>query len=195
MARKIVLAAPKSGAAIEFLAFQQVRRYQPEALTAPQAFDVERFFENELERLTGVKPDYQDLPYPVHGYTDSDQMICVVASSLADDPSKYNFFRATVAHEIGHALQHVPEFRRLKQELKCEDTGLRMFRADQVPAYRNPEWQAWRFAKALLMPEKTLRMALKEGLNRYQIAQAFSVSEPFVRSRLKDLRLGNEPPQ
>src|ERR1043165_8373942 len=104
--RRVVLANAKSGAAIEALAFRHVKSYQPDALNKPQPFEVERFFENELERLTGVRFDYQDLRYPVHGYTDSDQMISVVASSLADDPSKYFFFRATIAHEIGHAVQH-----------------------------------------------------------------------------------------
>src|SRR5882762_10119244 len=110
MPRKVVMAAPKSGAAIDAHAFRLIQKYQPEALLKPQPFDVERFFENELEALTGVRADYQELRFPVHGYTDSDQMISVIATSLAEDPSKYTFFRATIAHEIGHAIQHVPEF-------------------------------------------------------------------------------------
>ncbi len=193
MARKVVMAAPKSGADIELLVVNIIQRYQPEALIRPQEFDVERFFENELEALTGVKADYQHLSLPVHGYTDSDQMVSVVSTDLAENPSQRNRFRATVAHEIGHAIQHVPEFRRRKQVLRfthdCEDVSLRMFREDEVPAYRNPEWQAWRFAGALLMPEKTFRMSLASGVSLYQVARTFGVSVDFVRSRMKQLRL------
>ena len=136
---------------------------------------------------------YQELYPPVHGYTDSDQMVSVVSSVLADDPKKLNFFRATVAHEIGHAVQHVSEFRRRKEMLKLihdsDDVTLRMFRKDQIRAYEDPEWQAWRFAKALLMPAVTVRMALDAGMSHSQMSLAFQVSVPFVVSRLKELKL------
>jgi hypothetical protein len=193
MARKVVKAAAKSSADIDHVALRLIERYQPEALNKPQEFDIERFFENALEPMTGVRADYQDLGLPVHGYTDSDQKISVVDTSLAENPSQRNRFRATVAHEVGHAILHVGQFRRRKEVLRfthdCEDVSLRMYREDEIPAYMNPEWQAWRFAKALLMPEKMFRMAHATGINLHQLAVTFGVSVDFARQRLKDLRL------
>jgi hypothetical protein len=193
MSRKVVRASSRSGAQIESAALNIVRRFQPEALSRPQPFDVERFFENHLEALTGVRGEYQELLAPIHGYTDSDQSVSAVSSFLADDPRKLHFFRATVAHEIGHAVQHVDEFRRRKELLRLthdtEDVSLKMWRKDEIPAYQDPEWQAWRFAKALLMPAATVQMALEADMSHYQMSLTFQVSVPFVRSRLKDLKL------
>ena len=193
MARKVVKAAPYRSAEIDFLALRLIRKYQPEAENHPQEFDIERFFENALEATTGVRSDYQNLGLPVHGYTDSDQKISVVDTGLAENSSQRNRFRATVAHEVGHAILHVGQFRRRKDLLRfthdCEDVTLRMYREDEIPAYVNPEWQAWRFAKALLMPEKAFRMAHATGKNLHQLAVTFGVSVDFARQRIRDLRL------
>ena len=193
MARKVVKASPMKSAEIDNIAFGIITNYQPEALERPQQFDIERFYENALENVAGVRPDYQNLGLPVHGYTDSDHKISVVDSALADDPAQLNRFRATVAHEVGHAILHVDQFRKRKEMLKfvhdCEDVSLRMYREDEIPPYMNPEWQAWRFAKALLMPEKTFRMAHASGMNIHQLAATFGVSADFARQRLRDLRL------
>ena len=193
MPRKVVKAEPRSGADIDRIALRIIQTYQPKALEQPQEFDIERFYENALEALTSVRGDYQDLGLPVHGYTDSDQQISVVDTALAENRSKRNRFRATVAHEVGHAVLHVKQFRRRKEILRfthdCEDVSLRMYREDEIPAYANPEWQAWRFAKALLMPEKTFRMAHASGMNISQLGATFGVSVDFARLRLRDLRL------
>lgn len=193
MARKVVKAAARSGADIDQIARRLIQRYQPDALLEPQEFDIERFYENVLESITGVRADYQNLGLPVHGYTDSDQLISVVDTALAENPSQRNRFRATVAHEVGHAILHVKQFRRRKEILRfthdCEDVSLRMYREDEIPAYVNPEWQAWRFAKALLMPEQPFRRAHATGISIRELADTFGVSVDFARLRLRDLRL------
>jgi hypothetical protein len=193
MARKVVMATATSGVKIDLQALNLIRRYQPLVLKEPSAFDVERFFENDLYPLTGVNFDYRTMSFDVLGYTDSDEMVSAVSSSLADDPSCLNPFRATVAHEIGHAFLHVPQFRRRKQLLTfvndATEPRLRMFREDEIPLYQNPEWQAWRFAKALLMPAPTVFMAVNAGFSLIDICTAFSVSRSFALSRLKELRL------
>src|SRR5437588_420498 len=90
-----------------------------------------------------------------------------------------------------HACRHVNQFRKRKEVLRfthdCQDVSLRMYREDEIPAYMNPEWQAWRFAKALLMPEKTFRMAHATGMNIQKLAATFGVSVDFARQRLRDL--------
>ena len=193
MARSVVRANPTSGNQLDNHALAVVRKHQPWVLDKPSRFDVERFFENDLVSITGVEFDYRPLRYDVLGYTDSDEMVSVVSASLAEDES--NFFRATVAHEIGHAILHVPQFRRRKQLLKFVDNddldvvGLRMYRDDEIPLYENPEWQAWRFAKGLLMPVSMVVQACQMNYSFEEMSSDFGVSVAFVRSRLKDLKL------
>ncbi|HKU75688.1 MAG TPA: ImmA/IrrE family metallo-endopeptidase [Pyrinomonadaceae bacterium] len=192
MARSVVRASPTSGNQLDHQALAIVRNYQPWVLENPSRFDVERFFENDLVSITGVNFDYRPLRYDVLGYTDSDEMVSVVSASLAEEES--NLFRATVAHEIGHAILHVPQFRRKKQLLRFVDNddmdvGLRMYREDEIPLYENPEWQAWRFAKALLMPVPAVVKACQLNYSIEEMSIDFGVSVKFTRSRLKELKL------
>lgn len=194
MARSVVRANPTSGNKLDVQALNIVRRYQPSVLDDPSPFDIERFFENELESIAGVHFDYLPLRYDILGYTDSDAMVSVVSSSLAEDGSNMNLFRATVAHEVGHAILHVSQFRQRKQRQRFVDNdegdvGLRLYREDDIPLYENPEWQAWRFAKALLMPVPMVYRAYQLAYSLEDIGAAFGVSAKFARSRLKELKL------
>lgn len=195
MARRVVRAKPTSGKQLDGHALFLVRKYQPSVLSVPSPFDIERFFENDLEPLTGVQFDYRELRYNVMGYTDSDEMVSVVSTRLADDPSTIKLFRATVAHETAHAILHALQFRTRREFLKFvnseDDAGLRMYREDQIPLYENPEWQAWRFAKGLLMPASTVTMAIEQAYTLEDMSAAFGVSTKFVRSRLKELGYQN----
>jgi Zn-dependent peptidase ImmA (M78 family) len=192
MARSVVRASPTSGNKLDAQALALVRKYQPSVLSSPSPFDVEGFFENDLESLTGVQFDYRELRYDIMGYTDSDERVSVVSASLAEDRSSINLFRATVAHEAAHAILHVSQFRKRKEYLRFidsdQDGGLRMYREDQIPLYENPEWQAWRFAKGLLMPVPTVTRAFQLGFTLEDMSRAFGVSLKFARSRLKDLK-------
>ncbi len=193
MSRTVVRADPTSGAALDARAMNLVRRCQPWILQKPSPFDIERFFENDLEFLSGVGFDYQELRFDILGYTDSDQKISVVSATLADDPSSRNLFRATTAHEAAHAILHVAQFRRRKEMMRFTDSdmepSLRMYRESQIPLYENPEWQAWRLAKGLLMQASTVIADHNIGYTIEEMSDAFSVSCKFARSRMKDLKL------
>jgi hypothetical protein len=70
---------------------------------------------------------------------------------------------------------HVSEIRKRKELIRFihdKDHEVRLFRETEIPVYRNPEWQAWRFSGALFMPEETIRMAIEEGYNVMDISQA-----------------------
>ena len=82
--------------------------------------------------------------------------------------------RFTVAHEAGHALMHVGTLNRMPPS-----TG-------KVPAFRDPEWQANRFAAALLMPRHLVSKCASVG----EIMQRFGVSRECAERRIKTLRLG-----
>ena len=197
MSRKVIPAKPRSNADIEAFALSILRRYQPEALAKPTPFDIERFFECELERLTGVLPDYRPLPIGIFGYTDSDEMESVISSELMDDAYQLKFTRSTMAHETGHALLHVEEFRLKKAILRSihnkQHVSLRMYRESAIRLYKNPEWQAWRFAGCLLMPASMVKTVLGDGCSVRAIAEIFEVNPAFVRTRLRGLKILNVP--
>jgi len=193
LARRIIVATPRRGLDIDVSANMINQQFQPETLTHPTPFNVEDFFEFDLERLSGVKPDYRELPYGIHGITDSDKMICVISSELMEDRSQIKFARSTIAHEIGHVLTHVPEFRKKKAILRSihdnDHMSLRLHREEDVPIYKNPEWQAWRYAGALLMPEPVFRAAVSNGADEWELAELFQVNRPFVKARARALKI------
>jgi Zn-dependent peptidase ImmA (M78 family) len=191
--RKIAAAEPRSGNEIDRIAFQIVKKFQPEVLEKLQNFRMEEFFDLDLESLVGVKTDYTKLPIGVHGYIDSDFPIAVIAVDLMEDACSEYYRNSTIAHETGHAILHVPEFRRKKAVIKSitneENVNLRLYRETDIPVYMNPEWQAWRFAGALLMPESAIRWAIEKGYGLQKMSDVFRVNTAFVKSRMRALKL------
>jgi Zn-dependent peptidase ImmA (M78 family) len=183
-----------SGAEIETIATNILRRFQPDVLQGTAAFDIERFVDLHLEDLTQVQPDYQDLPPGIHGMTDQNRMR--IQLSLAESSRSKRFFRSTMAHETGHAILHVPVLRRYKKEQVFEqkstkNSTIELYRRKDLKPYEDPEWQAWRFARALMMPELVIRSLVQNGRNVRWIAEHFDVNIPFVESRLRDLKIAH----
>ncbi len=58
-----------------------------------------------------------------------------------------------------------------------------------MKAYVNPEWQAWRFAGALLMPACCVRAAVDAGWTKKMMSRAFDVNPAFIDVRLHDLKV------
>lgn len=195
MSRKIVIASPRSGVEIDEIALRIIREFQPEVLNEPAPFDIERFFECELEELSGVKPDYREMQNGIYGYTDSDALETVISSDLIDDPFQLMFCRSTMAHEIGHVIIHVPEFRFKKALLRSihdkKHVSLQLYRETDIPVYKNPEWQAWRFAGAILMPTPVIKAAANKGLGVREMSRLFQINPAFVKTRLRALKILN----
>ena len=192
---KLVPARPRSGPEIDRKAQSVLGHSQPEAITKPQIVNVEDIFEFLLP-ARGIESDYQPLEKRgIQGYTDSENMVCVVSSELADDPNATAYFRSTMAHEIGHAILHIPEFRWRRQKIISEqaknDGILHRLPDDEIPIYMNPEWQAHRFAGGLLMPEAAVRKALSIYRSQEALSTIFGVTSAFVRARLKGLKMLN----
>jgi len=191
--RKIVAAAPRSGKEIDRIAYQVIKKFQPEVLHNLRSFKVEEFFDLDLESFVGVKVDYAKLPAGIHGYIDSDAQIAVIALDLMEDPESEYYRNSTIAHETGHAILHVPEFRQKKAVIKSitnqENVNLRLYRETEIPIYMNPEWQAWRFAGALLMPEISIKKAMERGYCVNEMSRLFEVNEVFVEARMRALKL------
>jgi len=191
--RRFVPAKPRSNKDLESLSLNLVKHYQPGVINQKQRFDTEEFFDVDLEKLTGVATDYQHLESGIYGYTDTDEMVCAISKELADDPSSEYFFRSTTAHEIAHAVLHVSDYRLRRAILRSVNKkghdSLRLFHESEIPLYRNPEWQAWRFAGALLMPAQAFLSAVKSGESLRDLSQHFGVNASFVMTRARSLKI------
>ena len=192
MTARIVPAAPRSNKNIEDLALGIIMKCQPGVFTAGEAFDIERFFECHLEDMAGVETDYIQLDEGVYGYTDSETRECVISLDLVETPHQRRFYRSTTAHESGHGIMHVDDYRRKQARLRSlhgKNHQLRMYRADDVVLYRNPEWQAYRFAGALMMPARLVEEAVNRGFSVEDLSNRFDMHPAFVHYRLKSLGL------
>ena len=197
MAHRVPLAEARSGEQIEAIASEIVQSFQPQAAVMVSAFDVERFFDCELKERTQVEPDYLYLGEGLYGYTDIEKMKCYISRELADSANEVvhqkRFLRSTQAHEIGHCVLHVQEFRQTKAILKFmhddKHANLTLHDQDEIKVYRNPEWQAWRFAGALLMPAQCVMAAVRAGWTKKKMSNAFEVNPAFIDVRLRTLKV------
>jgi hypothetical protein len=192
----ILKARPRSGQEIEKIAHKVIESFQPDAVKFTISFDVEGFFEFELEDQTGIEAIYKWLPQGIDGYTDSQNKQCYVATQLyeyGECQVTKRRLRATLAHEIGHCFLHVEEARQnLEFQQKFTNdkkSSLRTYRPQDVKVYRNPEWQAWRFASAMLMPENCFRTAVERNFTKKMLKRAFDVNPAFIEVRLKELKI------
>lgn len=93
--------------------------------------------------------------------------------------------RFSVSHEIGHALHH--------QDYLLESSMIppALFRRGDLKPYEDPEWQAERYASALLMPADMV-CAVLDGQDMAYAAESlmetFIVSRPAAKKRLENLQ-------
>ncbi|MBI5491564.1 MAG: ImmA/IrrE family metallo-endopeptidase [Deltaproteobacteria bacterium] len=183
---------------IEFKAQQLIQEFQPDVLAGRTAFDIEEFCELDLKNKTGLSLHYSmQLPSGIHGLTSAADSVVMIDAELAENPLNRKFLRSTMSHEVGHALLHVPTLKLarkmdivFKQE-KSHSEKINLYRKSDIPVYRNPEWQAWQFAGALLMPKQVLENLLKQGAPIWVISEHFQINIPFLRSRMRALGFKN----
>jgi len=113
-----------------------------------------------------------------------------VYDSLWDRGRRGNQGRATIAHELGHALLHVP-FMRQMAKFGCESLLLNRVVRGPIKAYESSEWQAWTLARFLLMPRAAL-VATLEHHSLLETADAFGASVAMLKVHMH--RLGMEVP-
>ena len=200
MAQRVPVARPLSGADIDRQTTEIVQAFQPDAILTPQAFRIDEFFECKLEESFGVSYDYRELTPGIHGLTDIEKRECVVSLDLLNSTShgQRRYYRSTTAHETGHGVLHVEQFRRHKRLLRFihddDHMNLRLHRQEHIRVFENPEWQAWRFAKGLLMPKSAVITGIEAGLSVRDLAETFDVNPKFVESRLRELKLESRIP-
>ncbi len=194
----VVKVRKRSGKEIEALSNKITQSSQPDALLNIISFDVEAFFEFELEEKTGIKAVYDsNLPIGFDGYTDFENMSCVISTKLADydkfDNVAKRRLRSTLAHEIGHCFLHFDDVKNnitsQSKFLHNSQSSLARYNPELLETCENPEWQAWRFASSLLMPELCFRTAVERNYTKTRLKRVFAVNPSFIDVRLKELKI------
>lgn len=112
--------------------------------------------------------------------------IVLTASSYRELERNDGRARFSVAHEIGHAVMHADKL----VQLNRIDHGRRtMMRSDSeaTPPYMDSEWQANRFAAALLMPAPGLEFLFIRGkLNVSELQNMYGVSRTCAERRIAE---------
>jgi len=180
---------------IESKAVLLLQEIQPEALYGQCPTKVEEIFEFYIPDRYNMETGYEDLSIlgdNILGYTDAKKKVSVVDKTLSDstEQSMLRRFRATVAHEIFHCMYHVPILNSFRSSSLFEN-GETLHRADRskIKPFLDPEWQAWEFARACLMPRRLVIQYYEEGYSRYEMAAEFDVNPAFVDVRLSTLKL------
>lgn len=183
-----------SMAALEQRGETLLRQYAPSHLLSPGSLDV-LFLVEKLFPQYGIHvyPASQKELGPREGATDpegDEDIDILIAESLWEDflsgGTLAHRSRATVIHEFSHADQHVPVVReRLRSPFR--DFLLARVQRRAIPAYRDPEWQAWALAGCILIPRATINMLRDQSVQN--LSRIYQVSETFVSSHLRRLKL------
>ncbi len=181
---RLLGASPRSWQEIEGIATQILRECCPERLVVPGRVNVLKIAQEYLPRAHGVLFAVGDTPPGIEAYVLFDTPLApprLVLSpktytSLLEEGSRARF---TTAHEIGHAVMHLADYRRL---------GNVLTRRMRLEPYRSAERQADVFASRLLMPTQAFLLALQaHGPDPKRLALVFGTSLSATRIRLREL--------
>ena len=181
---------------LERIGIEVLKLISPEALTKPTRVDLAAVVDGALERF-GVffAPAFSDRLEDraaitiADGDEKSDIDILIsheLWSAIRAAGREANMARATVAHELAHAILHVPSLRKSMNRLP-EKSGLSRMRRGDLKPFEDPEWQAWALAGCILMPRTTLETLAGHSLQF--VADTYGVSVAMLRSHLKRLKL------
>jgi hypothetical protein len=185
---------PLGVAAIEELGRCFLEQLAPEMFERPQPLNILELVDTRLPSFgIHVAPASREELGDRAGATDprGDGEITILVSeeiwkALESTAPKSHYARSTISHEIGHAVLHVPVLRR---RLLVQNVLARTQRSN-LRAYEDPEWQAWMFAGAILMPRAAFRMLQdnETGLLVETVSSTFEVSTGMVVSHLRRLK-------
>ena len=185
---------PVSMAMLERLGVEVLRVLEPAVLNSPRALDVLRLVDYELQNygLDVISASMAELGSR-EAATDigTDGRIVILLNEqqyeelAVGGPIAYRA-RATVIHELAHAILHMPAVRLWKQA-KQTDYAFNRQRRRELRAYEDLEWQAWALAGCILAPRDTITKVQSPTVSH--LSQAYEVSEGMMRSHLRRLHI------
>lgn len=182
--------APMSRAEIEADARKVIERFHPGLLDTAGEFPIVDFFDHDLPEAYGLSTGVAELGDGIEGLTFPDGRVQVSEETYTSAVRGNGRARFTIAHEAYHGIRHRNQIRR--QMARYGELTLK--RRVNVPAFRDPEWQANVFAAALLMPADAVRALAAEGGPRGEltgeIQRRFGVSWSAAEIRIDTLRIG-----
>jgi len=194
---EVIPMPPVSVAMLEEIATEVLALIAPEHLLKPGPLDV-LFLAEHVLPARGIHIEAASAAElgSREGATDPvsdgrDINVLIVESlwrELLRSPTGAKRARATILHELAHALLHVHEIRK-RMQMRPEARRLLLARRTrrELKAYEDPEWQAWALAGCIAMPRRTLLMM--QNVTVWRVASTYGVSEVFARSHLQRLKM------
>ena len=172
---------PRSRNDIEKMASRLIKAHYPDLLRVPGAFPIDEFAEFICPEVYGFSIGPSDLLSHIEAVTNPKRKVTFlrpdVYDGLLDGDNRARF---TTCHELGHLLLH--------SNVDSDFTAssqVRFFRKEELPPYRDPEWQADNFAGALLMPLPALDVYIAQyGSELNDLARKFHVSTDAAKVRI-----------
>ena len=150
---------------------------------------IEQVYDRPILRHYDFDYAIRDIPSGEPGETNFLESKCILtARTYLDMLNGRPFARFTGGHEAGHAILHGPELVLRAIEERVKGVTLCRYRPEDVPSYKNPEWQADWFSGALLMRKLHIQSLLKDGCTIREIAKIFKVSEEAAKVRVDKVR-------
>ena len=183
---EVIRMPPLSKAAIESVAEEVVGEICPEALERPTELDLLGWVDHELpQRGIHVSPADPAMLGDAEGLTlpDRENVEILIAEPLWDGllrgGRRAYRGRATVAHELGHAVLHVATIRRRMKSGALGAHLLKRVARGSIKTYECPEWQAWTFAGFLMAPRRTVNMLADRSAPA--VSEVFGMSVDMAR--------------
>lgn len=190
-----VEAPPTSKMDLERIGERVLEVVAPGLLAFPGATDVGSLIDRDLARLypewsLSVEPQ---TPSNVEAYSDFAGKKVVVSEEmyerLLNDETRERF---TGAHEFSHVVLHRTMMSGVMMNFKPSEKHLFRKEKSQVPAYKDPEWQANYLASVILMPRVHVLKIIetkRHSLNIiHEMMNVFKVSYSAAQVRLKNVR-------
>ncbi|MFN9690843.1 MAG: ImmA/IrrE family metallo-endopeptidase [Vampirovibrionales bacterium] len=197
--------------AIESKALELIETHYQKEIKSIQGFiDIDSI----VEKTLGYELTFKDLSIMFNapnilGYINGDERVVYIDGALAEDSKQEGRCRYTIAHEIGHAVIHIPKpSDAIQLNLLEMDKPMSIFCREQdikikmTETYDRIEYQANYFASCLLMPRYPILEAIKpfygsKGIQRYAfnmteavpvLAKQFRVSNQAMKYRLEEFQ-------
>lgn len=180
---KVPLVSPLRRIDIDKWGERFLLEYYPDTLRSPTWLDVDDLVTVLLPSEFDIDIGLEDLPPTIQGVTEPPNRLILDAAAY-EGIDKEGSHRFTGTHEASHALGHLPQI-----QARYESShNVKMFRRSEIPAFRDPEWQANRGAAALLMPATSIRdFVARYGPDAPAAAEAYGVSYTAAAYRIDDV--------